>query len=92
MQTTEAEGTKLASWCMFIRNTASGTLELRETPSGFFWRWNNKPVHLVPLLGVLDDATPQDVKRFFDPEYAMAHLMHCTGIAFGGDCGLAAAD
>ena len=77
-----------ASWALQLARVSSGVLELQLAETGFFWRWRDKPEHLVPLLGV-QEAGREDIKphRFFDLETAIGHLMSCTGLAFRGDCG-----
>ena len=66
----------------------SGILELRSEDNGLFWVWADKPAHLVPLVGVQMAGQTAAPRRFFDIEAAVNHLMHCTGVAFRGDCGL----
>lgn len=80
-------------WQVEVLGAPSGELELYLTEAGYVWYWSGKPQHLVPLAGVLDDHSPENRKpyRFCEFEGAVAHLMHCTGIAFCGQCGLAAA-
>lgn len=81
-----------ARWSLRLGRDAAtgGVLELHRAEAGYFWRWTDKPAHLVQLVGVLDAHRPSDFKprRFFDLEGAMRHLMDCAGIAFRGDCGL----
>lgn len=80
-------------WQVEILGAPCGELELYLTEAGYVWYWSHKPQHLVPLVGVLDDQTPVDRRpyRFHEFEGAVSHLMHCTGVAFSGQCGLAAA-
>jgi hypothetical protein len=79
-----------ASWQLTVQRFLAGHLDLYECPFGYAWSWEDKPSQLVSLLGVQDEHTPQSW-FFTDRDSAIGHLMHCTGIAFRGDCGLVAA-
>jgi hypothetical protein len=66
---------------------ANGVLELRRAAAGYFWRWADKPGHLVPLVGV-QDAQGRKPHGFCDMDSAIGYLMCNVGFAFRGDCGL----
>lgn len=84
--------TLTSSWAVVAQGALSGALELYLTAAGYVWNWRGRPAEMVPLVGVLDDRSSADQKplRFVEMENALAHVMHCTAIAFNGDCGLAA--
>jgi hypothetical protein len=77
-----------ARWALRLgRGDAGGVLELRRADAGYFWRWADKPSHLVPLVGV-QDAQGSKPQGFCDMDSAIGHLMSNVGFAFRGDCGL----
>ena len=82
-----------SSWFVQVMDAPSGKLELYETDSGFAWFWKDKPRHLVPLNGVPDDVSVKLARpwRFAEVQDAVEHVLHCTGTAYYGRCGLTAA-
>ena len=89
MSTTVESSAVAARWALRLGCSfrASGVLELRCAPGGYFWRWADKPTHLVPLSGV-QDAQGNKPRGFNDMDSAIDHLMSNVGFAFRGDCGL----
>lgn len=83
-----------SAWSLKVQNRAAGTLELYLTAAGYVWSWSQKPEHLVPIAGVLDDvvdgAAAPIPYRFFDEEFAIGHILANTGYAFHGDCAMEA--
>lgn len=82
--------TVAARWALRLGCSAgsSGVFELRRAPAGFFWRWADKPSHLVAIVGVQDGAMGSKPMPFLDMDSAIGHLMCNAGFAFRGDCGL----
>ena len=81
---------RCARWQFEVQAAPCGALELYQTQAGFVWNWAAKPEHLVPLVGVLDDASADPKKAFCFSEFdaAIDHLMSCAGHAFFGRCAL----
>lgn len=83
-------GNASAKWRLVLEDKPAGELELHATNRGWAWRWHDKPAHLVRLLGVpaVNEPTKDAPWVFADRNDAVDHLMHATGKAFYGHCGL----
>ena len=81
---------RTAHWDVEVYGRPSGELSLYETPVGYVWNWSGKPSHLIPLVGVLEDDAIETKRafRFGELDAAVSHVMHCSGIAYKGQCAL----